>query len=91
MHNPSTGGVRKDKAQMKWNMARKVKGNGKKKNLAAISSATGRQGKNKVPQLNGAEKLLRGNAEKAKVLTATFASVVTSKNSPPEIPWTQCR
>lgn len=63
----------------------------KKKNLAAISSATGRQGKNKVPQLNGAEKLLRGNAEKAKVLTATFASVVTSKNSPPEIPWTQCR
>lgn len=38
MHNPSTGGVRKDKAQMKWNMARKVKGNGKKKLSSNIIS-----------------------------------------------------
>lgn len=80
-----TGGVRKDKAQMKWNMARKVKGNGNK-DLTERSSATRRLGKNKAPQLSGAEDLLAGDTEKAKVLAATFASVVTSKNSPQSYP-----
>lgn len=54
-----------------------------KKDLAEISSATERLGKKNALQLSGAEEPL---TENAKVLTATFASVVSSKNSPQSYP-----
>lgn len=71
-----------DNPQIKWHMARKVKGKGKK-DLAETSSATGRLGEEKALQLSGAEELL---TEKAKVLTAPFASAVPSKSSPQSYP-----
>lgn len=81
-------GLGKTKPKWSWMWQGRWRATKKRFSREIISNSKTRE--KYAPQLSGAEDLLREDTEKAKVLTATFASVVSNTSSPQE-PWTRCR